>query len=311
MARKTKKQTLKAFIINNSKLSKDKSWLLGKFINKLNKSIAQSRRMILNKDDANKEEDLISDFNINEGHFVSGVMLRLMNSTNLPNIPDTLLQPEKISLNDLDKLIVGSSVIYKTHYYFILNGEYYITNSTKDISISSFQTYINWFLSTERGDQFYEFTPVVELSNEIRLGDINKISIKENSPTFTDSKQNHEKKKFSIHRDFLNNLITDVPSLQQIIENNILSAELLIKFVKPNKMSKKDYQDIMGTYMKNISDIENVTFSTKKHGIIKGTDILKTKTVEIELTKTDKLNENQLYQEMEKFLSELKNENNN
>jgi hypothetical protein len=310
MANKIKSQRLRAFRIENNEITQSNSGLLNNLTNKLNGSKAENRSMQLNSEDIKREEDLISDFNINDQNFVSGVVLRIVHSEDVPNIPDEYLKHEKIPMSELENIEAGTSIIYKDHYYFLLNNDFIVTNLQSNLPIKRLQVYLNWLLEKERGTVLYEFTPVVAPQRETKLSDINKITVKD-SIVNANNQESTGHRKFALSLDLLTDLIKDVSSLDQIIENNIVSAELLIKFTKPRKMSEEDYQKIMGAYMKPISETDDITFSTKKHGTIKGSDILKTKIVDIELTETNKINEPQLYQEMEKFLNELKSETNN
>jgi len=313
MANKEKPQRLRAFRIENNEISQSNSRLLNNLTNRLNGSVAETRRMPLNSDDPMCEEDLISDFNINGQNYIYGAVIRIMHSEDVPNIPDEYLKHEKISMRELDTIKdkAGSSIIYKEHFYFLLNDEFVITNLQSNLPIKRLQVYFNWLLEKERGNILYEFTPMIVPQKETKLSDINKITVKDTTVNFSDKQENTGHKKFALSLDLLTDLIKDVSSLDQIIENNIVSAELLIKFTKPKKMSEDDYQRIMGAYMKPISETDDISFSTKKHGTIKGSDILRTKLVSVELTETNKINEPHLYQEMEEFLNELKNENNN
>ena len=186
-----------------------------------------------------------------------------------------------------------------------------ITNLQGNLPIKRLQVYLNWFLSAERGSKLYEITPKIVDNIETKLADIKKIIVKDSSVNFNQEKDNQEHKIFKLSREAFAALFNDTNTLEDIIEQNIISAELSIKFKKPKKMSGEDYQKIMGAYMKPISETDDISFSTKKHGKIKGSDVLKVKTVSIELTESDMINQPQLYQEMEKFLSELQNENTN
>ncbi|MEP0004427.1 MAG: hypothetical protein ABJ387_01490 [Balneola sp.] len=307
---KKKSQKLRAFKIENNDLSKPNTDLQGVLSSKLNDSIANDRRMLLNQDDVKQEEDLISDFDAATG-FISGVMLRITHAEDVPNIPDKFLSHKKISINELDNIETDSSIIYKDHYYFLLNNNFVITNLRGNLPIKRFQVYINHLLENERGNTFFEFTPLIIKHEATKLSDINRIIVKDNDVSVNSEADRTGNKKFSMDLNLLKDLIKDVNSLKKILENNIVSAELLIKFSKPRKMSSEDYQKIMGAYMKPISETDDISFATKKHGRIKGTEILKTKVVNIELTETNKISEPQLYQEMEKFLLELTNENNN
>jgi hypothetical protein len=308
MKNKMKEQWLRAFRIENNEITQSNSGILNNLATELNGSKVENRRMRLNKEDVKCEEDLIADFNGNEQNLISGVVLRVTHAEDVPNIPDEFLQHEKISINELDAVVTGNSLIGKEHYYFLLDNSFVITNLQRNITITRFQAYINWLLEKKRGTTLYEFTPIIKLQEEILLSDIDKIIMKDPSVGKNEEKSDTGHKKFKLNLNDIPNIFSDVVSLDEMIENNIISAELLISFKKPRKMSMDYYQRMLGAYMKPISDTDNISFNTKKHGKIKGSDINRVKFVEIELTETGKMNEPQLYQEMEKFLNELKGE---
>ncbi len=309
MSNKSKLLKLRAFNIENNEITKASSDLFDNLKKKLSGSKAEERRMLLNEEDVKKEEDLISDYEMKKD-YVFGVVLRITHSEDVPNIPETLLQKETFSIFDLGKIDATSSIIYRNHYYFLISKDYVITNLQGNIPIKRLQVYLNWYLDEERGAKYYEITPKIVCNVETKLADIKKITVKDNSVLFNAPKDTHERKITNIKREVLSSLIDDTGSLDDILEQDIISAELSIKFKKPTKMSVEDYQKMMGAYMKPISETDDVSFITKKGGRIKGSEILRVKSVEIELTETNKINEPELYQEMEKFLLELLNENN-
>ncbi|MDR3706618.1 MAG: hypothetical protein P4L28_12025 [Paludibacteraceae bacterium] len=306
---------LRAFKIANDDIARSNSGLLDILSTKLKGSIAEHRRMLLNSEDPKKEEDLISDYYLKENSYVGGVVLRICLAEGIPNIPEIYLQKEKITMTELDPTNSESSIYYKDHYYFSLNNNFLVTNLQSNITISRLQTYINWLLQNERGEKLFEFSPMMVPLSQTKLSELKNIIVKD-STVHPDAKleQNEEestvKKLLSVSKSLLSELLNDTANFEEISENHIISAKLLIQFTKPRKMKKEDYEKIMSAYMKPISDTNDVSFTTKKGDKIKGTDILKTKSVEIELTKSGMFSENQVFQEMEKFLHELRNENN-
>lgn len=305
--KKPKEIKLRAFKIENNDINKKNSGLLAILSSKLEKSKAKERIMLLNQDDPKKEEDLISDYQVKIDMHISGAMLRIMESSETPSIPDTLFDETKFVISELDKLEIGNSKIYKDHYYFLLNNNYIITNLPGAYSITRFQTYINWLLENERGNNLFEFTPLIVVRDDITLSELKNIKIKD--PVSKEPQTPNEvnsKKILGLSKDLIYNLFKDVQSFQDIALEKIVSAELLIKFKKSKDISKEEYQRILGAYMKPISDIENVTFVPKKGSPIKSSEILRVKSVNIELTESNKLSEPQLLQEMEKYLNEIK-----
>lgn len=310
---KQKQVTLRAFTIENNNLTKVDSGLLALLSNKLQNSKAKGRRMFLNADDPLKEEDLISDYNIKENIHVSGAVLRIMPGIDAVSIPNELFDKEKIVFSDLNSLdAVKTSSIYKDIQYFLLNDSILITCWFGNKTIKSIQTYVNWLLEFERGKNIFEFTPKVIPVPPVQMGGLKGIRMQDSAiyPQSDLKEQSTFQKVIKgLSKNIIKDLIKTVKDLDETILEEIISAELMIKFKKkPKEMSQDDYDKIIGAYMKPVSDTENVTFFPKKGKPIKGNDILKVKQVEIEMTETNKLSEKQLYQEMEIFIQEIKNE---
>lgn len=305
---------LRAFEIENNELSQPNCGLLFILSQKLNGSVAQDRRMRINIDDPKNEEDLISDYNIKENYLVSGVVLRIMPSDDVPNIPDELFNQEKIEINKLDAIPTKNSNIYKEHYYFMLNNKYLVTNLSGNKPISRFQTYLNYLLDKERGSKLFEFTPIIKPAPDVKLSDLKEIKISD-TPIQTvenNSRSNDFIQKIkSLGKEAIKTLLCDTQDFNEIELEHIVSAELLIKFAKPKKKNEEDVKRSLGALLKPISETGNVVLKPKKGPSIKGCDLLWLKSVEIETTDTNKISEQQLFQEMEKVLNELDNESNN
>jgi hypothetical protein len=162
-------------------------------------------------------------------------------------------------------------------------------------------------LENERGDNLFEFTPLIVVRDDITVSELRNIKITD--PISKHPQTPNEvgaKKIFDLSKDLIFNLFKDVKSFQDIALEKVISAELLIKFTKSKDISKEEYQRILGAYMKPIGDIENVTFVPKNGKPIKSSEILRVKSVNIDLTESNKLSEPQLLQEMEKYLNEIK-----
>jgi hypothetical protein len=302
---------LRAFVIENNNLNQSNSELLKLLSSKLKSSIAKQRMMLLNSDDPNKEEDLISDYSINDDNYISGAILRIMDSSDIPSIPDKLFDETKIAIKELDKLGIDSSKVYKDHYYFLLDNNYIITNLQGNITITRFQTYINWLLTPERGVTMFEFTPKMVINHDISVNELKSIKVQDPISRKNNDLNNDgigSKKIKTLSKEFILNLLKDTQSIKDIEMEKVISAELFIKFKKPKEMTKDDYQRILGAYMKPISDTDNIVFLRKKGSAIRGKEILKEKNVKIEITNSKMISEPELFLEMEKFLREIKDE---
>ncbi|WP_100074947.1 hypothetical protein [Chryseobacterium camelliae] len=302
---------LRAFRIESKTLNQANTNIIEICIKSLEHSLAKDRRLRLNPDDENQEEDLISDYNLREV-LVSGSMLRIAPSKDVLNIPDSLFNSEKIVIKELDKLQLNSDIIYKNHYYFSFNNKYLVTNLPLTTTITRFQTYINWLLRNFRGQTLYEITPIVVVQPNLRMQDIKKIRVNDTSINPYTNEDYEENNIFSrikkIPLDVIESLFNDISSLHDALAEDMISAELLIKFKKSKKFNSADYQRVMGAYLKPISDVENVTIYPKNGQPISGKDLHKIKTVIVETVESGKISEEQLYQQMENFINEISDE---
>lgn len=303
---KMKKIKLRAFTIPNQALDKSKSDILEKLKHRLktNKSIVRDRSMILNPDDPNKEEDLLSYFKLTNTQF-SGTILRIFYAEDTTKIPDDYLNHEQIQLSELEQVDPTLKMMFKESYYFYMNDSFLVTNLQGNITVKRFQTYINWLLENQRNETLYEFTPKTRQIQDTRLLDIKNIEVKDSVIYHEKNINNTDNRLISVGNDILKSLLGDVESFKEIKDQQIISAKLFIKFNRPKKMKKEAYEKIMSAYLKPISDTEDVTFITKKGVKLTGNDVLLTKDVEVEMTESKVIVEEQLLQAMEAFLKEL------
>ena len=308
MEAKNKKIKLQAYDIENDEIDKAYSDLQENLHTKLSAGeIADIRRMKLNAD--LPDEDLLSDFSLTK-HYIFGVMWRISPAKEIPSIPEGLFKNPTIHIAEIQEKEDKISLVCKEHYYFSLNNHFLVTNLPKS-RIKSLQTYLNWLLENLRGDKLYRFTPKVKAPDSTRLSDIKNISFID--PSFKKNKKEEPKnvqdfKVYKFAESLLKNIIEEVPDLQDMLDKKILSAQLLVKFTKPRKMDNDDYEKLLGAYMKPIADDDGVTFKLKNGKKITGSQILRTKDVEVEMIDDTKISEQDLIQEMEQFLRELNKE---
>jgi hypothetical protein len=304
-----KKISIRAYDIENAEMQRPYSDLYEKLKTKLEAGeIADSRRMKLSNESSG--EDLLSDYAITK-RYVFGVMWRIVPAKEAPSIPEALFGHATIQINEIQQQEENKALTCKEHYYFSLNNNFLVTNLPES-RIKSLQVYLNWLLEAVRGDKLYAFTPKIKAPDNTKLSEIKNI-------IFTDPAQKTKGKKsrqedhsainvIKLAGDTLRNIIEEVPDLQQMIDNKILSAKLLVKFTKPRKMKEEDYEKLLGTYMKPVSDTDGVTFKLKNGKKISGSNIMRIRDVEIEMIDDTRISEQALIQEMEGFLQELNNE---
>jgi hypothetical protein len=321
---KPKLVTLRAFEIKNTSLSKASSDAKVTLIKKLNDiKQAKDRCMILNPEDKNQERDVISYFKeSSQSGTVFCTMLRITSDKDVQHITDSLFEKEIFSIDDIETSRIDASAICKSHYYFSLNDNYLVTNLPLNKTIIRLQTYLSWFINND----LLEFTPLISAKDQTKLSDLKAIIVKDPDPISPSSNAGlltspagntsvataESQKSIKLTQkvfDILKSSMSDTAQLDELALSQMISAELLIKFKKPRKMTDDEYKRALGAYLKPVSDLDNVSFKRKDNKTeIKGKDLLLTKSVSIETTQTGKLVEHQLLQEMSKFLVELKND---
>ncbi|WP_179220590.1 hypothetical protein [Wohlfahrtiimonas chitiniclastica] len=307
---KNKKISLRAFRINNTKISisNDTYASLDKRLN--SSSSSADRCMILNQEDPNKERDVLSNFSkscIPQSYFCT--MLRLIPGEDAKHITEDLLKLPKFSIEDIDKNSIDTPNICKEHFYFSISNQYLVTNLRGNKSIKDLQTFLAWFLNND----LFELTPMVNIPKDIPLSDIKNITFNDSfRPSYSEAVEDNvtsSTKKINLLNqaaDLIRKLLVDTKSLDQIDLEEIISADLVIKLNKPKKMTKEKYEKVMGALIKPVSDIDGISISPLKgRSIIKGKDIPRTKDVTISMTKSGKLIEPELQQQMSKFINEL------
>lgn len=321
---KPKLVTLRAFEIKNSSLSKASSDAKVTLVKKLIEiKQAKDRCMLLNPEDKNQERDVISYFKESlQSGSIFCTMLRITSDKDVQHITDTLFEKEVFSLDDIETSRIDASAICKSHYYFSMNDNFLVTNLPLNKTIIRLQTYLSWFLNND----LLEFTPLISAKDQTRLSDLKAIIVKDpepisaptstalavssgNSTSVTSTESQKSIKLSQKVFDILKRSMSDTAQLDELALSQMISAELLIKFKKPRKMSEEEYKRALGAYLKPVSDLDNVSFKRKDNKTeVKGKDLLLTKAVSVETTQTGKLVEQQLLQEMSKFLVELKND---
>ena len=313
-AKNTKLVKLRAFRFENNQISEASNKILDILSQKLSNTTAQQRRKVLNSEEENKEEDLISYYEARSGYAVMGIILRIAPANESHTIPDNLFDRNKIGMTELENIENEANYIQKDHYYFYLNDKYVITTLRSNYTITRFQAYLNWLLREERREKLYEISPVISLPSTTPLNELKSLSFMDTSihnsvrsdvSVGTGTVKTRIKK---IAFEALKEFFVDTQSFEEIKNSEILTAEILIKFVRPKGMKKEDFSKFMAATLKPVSECDNVILKTKNNGTLKGSDIQKTKSVEIELTDSGNLSEPDLWQKMEKFINELDQE---
>ena len=305
MANRNKSIELRAFSIKSQNLTNDSAEYLNHLIDKLKKTKVKDRQMLINQDDPSGEQDLISNYSIQDEEYDKNLCATFMRMS--PNAVDEHIDKKYFEANtfkieDISINETKTVAQHKGHFYLCMNDKFLVTALLpKNTTIMRVQTYINWLL----GISTLELTPIVEAPEGKKLSDLK--SIKFSDPFCDEPDMFNEtvclQDKLTT---FMSKIFLDTDSLKNIDLKQIISAELTLKLIKPKKMTEADYQQKYGAMLKPISDLENITFKDNLGNSITGEKIRKIKPILIEQTDNGYISEQQLNTEMATFLRELK-----
>lgn len=244
-----------------------------------------------------------------------GMMMRIIPAESGGVIDSDLFERNKIAITDVD---AGSpdQKQYKDHFYFALNNEYLVTNLAGNINIMRLQTYLNWLLVNVRGERIFQFTELTKLPDGVAFSNIEQIEFVGgghvvSAPTTSQEPSTVTTMLHSISDALLSQIVNDTASLEEIRNSQVIEAKLFLRVKKkPKEMAQDEYQRVMGAIATNISNDDGIVLRTKDGNKYTGEAIKVKKEVEIERTTGNRIVEEQLKQEMEVFLSELRSQEN-
>ncbi|GAB7141311.1 hypothetical protein RsTz2092_12830 [Deferribacterales bacterium RsTz2092] len=307
MADNTKSIKLRAFNIKSTDMIVNASEILTQLKTKLPNTKAKDRQKVLNSEDPTGEHDVMSDFTIQENIF-SGTILRIIPNGDDEHIEANLFEKETFSIDEIKRTKAGGAAIYKSHTHICLDDANIITDLRYPNTIQGVETYINSLLDTH----IFKFNPIVIPKPNMSLVDISTMTFSDSSNQ--SSINTTERKSFWIDKTMIKSImdkvLSDTQTLADIDIEQLISAKLQLKFVKPKSMSEDDYKRKLSAMLKPISDLDNVSFESKDKRKLSAKDLLREKLVSIEKTDTGFISEQQLNIEMAIFLDEIKNEEN-
>lgn len=309
-----KKLTLRAFRIENPSLTEVHSNILGLLQQVLtDSSTAAQRRMTLNAEDPDR--DLLANFTWGQNNaYMFGMMLRVIPADNGGVMDENLFNQPIITLAQVNEGDSSQSQ-YKDHYYFALNNSYLVTSLAGNINIDRLQTYINWLLEKVRGERLFQFIELTKLPNGIPLSDIKDIQFVGGgnvvSTTPTESEQTTISTRLcKVTNSIIEQLLGgDTENLERIRTNQLIEAKLVLKLKSKSKnISTDEYQNVMGALVTNLTNDSGIVVHTKTGNSFTGEAIKVKKPVKIECVAANRIVEEQLKQEMEQFLIEVRSQ---
>lgn len=300
--------TLRFFDVNLTAGLTSSASLVKRVKAKLTSTVSE-RMMPVNKNSSDKF-DLISNYLIiDNGKAIAGTCLRIANSKAVPVISEALLSRKQFTLNSINGNAKDDEKTCLDYFYFCLSDEHLIITLDKRSSVTRFETYINWLLSTSESGEDITFVPVVD-ENRLSLADIKKITIggKYNIPVNKEEtavERTFASKVIGITDTVLKSLLSDTSDLAELMASDICSADLVIKFSKPRSMSREEYlRKTAGAILKPLEDPDGIRFATNGKKI-SGSQALKSEEVEVDCDTNGALSEQNVYQTMFRKLKEL------
>lgn len=310
-----KKVILRAFRIENSTISEPNSSILP-FLGQIltDESKAGDRTLQLNEQE--EDRDLLSNFEWRHNNSnLFGMMMRIIPAESGGVIASDLFERNKIAITDVD---AGSpdQKQYKDHFYFALNNAYLVTNLAGNANIMRLQTYLNWLLVNVRGERIFQFTELTKLPDGVAFSNIEQIEFVGGghvvtAPTTSQEPSTVTTMLHNLSDAVLSQIVNDTASLEEIRNSQVIEAKLFLKVKKkPKEMAMEDYQRVMGAIATNITNDDGIVLKTKDGNKYTGEAIKVKKEIEVERTTGNRIVEEQLKQEMELFLTELRTQSN-
>ncbi len=304
----SKAVTLYAYTIENSDASRAYSDFTEKFRAKLSDSKTIRQRM-LEINSQTHETDVLSQVVSYNNGYIYGTLMRIILSKEMPSLPSDYLDKNELSFSELDGVGADNDKMScKDLYYFALDDRHLITTMPTS-KISRFRTFVNHFLETELIGKSYVFSVMITTPKNIRLQDLRKIEFAGDSRTIQNEDNIINTSILQIAFDGIKRFILD-EDIKPLLDKNILTANLVVKFNERSKkkLNEEDVKRAMSAIVTNLTDNENVKFSTKNNIRIKAGETILSKHINVETVENNLLNEADLRQEMLDFLSEINNQ---
>ncbi len=268
-----KNVTYRVFVIKNEDLTHDATDLKDVLRTTLKNSNVE-QRLIPIKEGDDSEKDLLGAFapasNVEAAEYVYGVMMRLKPAKEFRALPDNFEQLSELPETDLLELQeVEGKTICSNIYHFLIRGKYLITDLPQIQTITGFQKYLSKLLV----NRTYGFAPFL-MRKDLELKDISTVTFKDSLRSIT---QEEEEKMLSlkkITKRAIKFISPEVKRLSEIMDSNMVSAHMVLKFERPKKMKPEVYAKKLGAILAPIQDLDCVYFTLNNGMKLLGSDMV-------------------------------------
>lgn len=265
-----KRITFRLFKIENS----DKSIKAPQLRNALSERLRTAneigkRMMSLKEHNPDSDTDVLSSFAIaEESKYFYGVIMRFTLPKNVPVIPDDFMKLTEVKESELSVPdALKGKMLCRYVYHIFITDNYVVTDLNKEYTITRLEKYLNYLLLGTN----YDFVPCV-MSNVIRLRDIKSIVFKNPSIARENMKIDLDLKDKA--KELVKQLFPLMDNVDEIMNDNIISAKMTLSIAKPDEMLDEDYERKLAYVLKPVSDPDIVSIGIVKGREIKGSDIL-------------------------------------
>lgn len=295
-----KNVTFRVFEIKSTKLTIPAESLCQKLSDKIAGTNIE-KRLIPVKDTDDRIKDLLGSHTINNNDFFYGVMMRLKPAKEVKTLPDDFQSLEELSETELQEVkeIIGKTICGSS-YHFMIKGNLLITDLPGNYDISSFQQYISKFLLNDT----FTFIPYI-IRNKIKFKDIKTVVFKDSLYKGKQSYNDANKKTVSLFQpvtELLSKMCQEPQDLHKILADELVSAQMVIKFERPKKMTLDDYANKLGILLAPVQGLQNVEFTLNNGSKFQGSKIVFMKKV---LLEGDEITAQTYINNMKKVLCEL------
>lgn len=241
-----------------------------------------------------------------------GMMLRIIPADSGGMLSEEMFNKRTITMADVNAGNPEQSQ-YKDHFYFALNNNYLVTNLAGNINIGRLQTYINWLLEGVRGERLFQLTELTKLPDGVPLNQIKDIQFVGGGTTVAAAPTENEPSTLSTTLSNISDSVLemlmghDSANLDKLRANQLVEARLFLKLKgKPREMAQEEFQRVMGAIATNITNDSGIVVRTKDGNNYTGEAVKIKKPVTVECIAANRIVEEQLKQEMELFLNEVR-----
>lgn len=235
------------------------------------------RLMRLNEKNPDSDSDVLSSFaDAAVSKYFYGAIMRFTLAKNVPAIPNDFLNLPEVKETELEvpKELKGK-LLCRYVYHILVTDDYIVTDLSKEYSITRLEKYINYLLLGTT----YDFVPCI-MSNVIKLSDIKNIVFKNPAIPRENIKIDLDLKDKII--EFVKQLFPTMDTLDEVMNDNIISAKMMLSFNRPEDMLEEDYDNKLAYVLKPVSDPDLVSIGMVKGREIKGSHILFTEIKDFE-----------------------------